>query len=151
MARTFTAGRTDQDALATEPTLLEVLAALQNIEIDIEQQANPVIVSDNGEIGLAPAGSGQLGTPYTVPVGKKLRVKGITVWGDGDGLFYFDVNGGAYFPWLYSNSWSQKGTTVQIEHVLVAGDTVVIGVDNISTHGNSNGYFGSWWGYLEDM
>lgn len=153
MARTFTAGRTGPDVLATEPTLLEVLAALQNIEVDIEQQANPDVVwqgTSGSGLFLAPNANGGLGGLYVVPVGKKLRLKGISVSADGDGEFYMDIAGGSPMIWHWLSSCTQRGNTVAIEYVVNAGDTVQLGVANITTHGGTNLYYGSWWGYLEN-
>jgi len=153
MARTFTAGRTGPDVLATEPTLLEVLNALQNIEVDIEAQANPAIVTETSgtaSITLAPAANGYFTAGYVVPVGKKLLIKGISVIGNGDGYYYLEINGGVTYPWSWRSSWSEKGQTVPFEYQLAAGDSVSLGVENVSTHGNTNQYDGTFWGYLSD-
>ena len=104
------------------------------------------ILKTNSLVTLTPSSTASIVATYTVPVGKKLLIKGTTVGGDGDGEFTLLVNSTVQLR--VRNSWCEKTVTSPAEYLAVAGDSVDLKALNVSTHGNTNDYYGSWWGYL---
>jgi hypothetical protein len=144
--RTFTAGRTgDNETLATEPTLLDVLSVLQGISVALGGTTFDV-VTGSGTVTLLPAASGALVASYTVPTGKKILITGVSAGGDGDGKFTLTVNGTDV--WTGRNSWAQKNSESAVEIKASAGSIITFTAQNTSTFGNTNNYYGSWWGEL---
>ena len=107
---------------------------------------NEAITKTGSPVSLAPTVSASIVATFTVPVGKRLLIKGTTVGADGDGEFTLLVNSTVQLR--VRNSWAEKAVSSAIEYLAVAGDTIDLEALNVSTHGNTNDYYGSWWGYL---
>lgn len=82
---------------------------------------------------------------YTVPTGKTLLIKGVSVSGMGDGLFQLQVNNGV-LVWTGRTSWTQRTIPADVSFSVQAGDFVNMHLT--SNAQSSSVYHATIWGYL---
>jgi hypothetical protein len=139
MARTFSISSALPDGanLSSETTLVELV-----------KLTGQSVVAFGGTLSGITSPTQATFSSYLVPVGKKFRVHGIAVGGDGHGVFSIDVNAGPAL-WTWRNSWTDRGTTEAVEFEVSAGNTIALRVVNPGIPASSsNGYEGLFWGYL---
>jgi hypothetical protein len=97
---------------------------------------------DFGEAAVPPSTESTLAS-IIVPVGKKIRLRGVHAEGDDDGIFRIYVN--AQKKWQARNAWTNRNVNFIIELEAVAGDTIYLKAYN--PKGSVKNYSGSIYGY----
>lgn len=114
-----------------------------NLNVDeLEILLGKILVENFGEANVAPSTENALAS-IIVPVGKKIRIKGVNAEGDDDGIFRLYVN--STKKWQGRNSWSNRSISDILEIEAIAGDTITLKVFN--TKGTSKNYSGTIYGY----
>ena len=115
-----------------------------NINVDdLEELAGKVLRQAFGEATVSSTITESTLASFIVPTGKFLRVKGIFVEGNGEGIFRLYVAGAK--KWQGRNAWTERSLNATQEISASAGETVALKVVNTKT--GSHDYSGSFYGY----
>ena len=113
------------------------------INIDeLEELAGKTLVHQyDTAAGVSPAATVTILT-YTVPAGKKVRVKGMFFEGSGDALFSLEIAGTE--EWQGRNAWTDRNVRSGLEYEATAGQEIELLVENLNdqVHTFTGGFYG---------